>query len=73
MTATAPKLGVWASTAYTAPFNLLGWPAITVPVGFGAGNLPLGLQMAARPWHESVILRAAYTIEAAKIFTRPVN
>lgn len=71
MTATAPKLGVWATTTYTAPFNLLGWPAITVPVGLGAGNLPLGLQMAARPWHESVILRAAHTIEAAQIFTRP--
>ncbi|MBO0877464.1 MAG: amidase [Pseudonocardia sp.] len=41
------------------PFNFLGLPAITVPAGFAPGDLPLGLQLVARPWAEHLILRAA--------------
>jgi len=60
----APALGVPAPTRFTAPFNLLGWPAITVPVGRGAGGLPVGLQLAGRPWDEASVLRAARVVEA---------
>ena len=59
----APALGVPASTAFTAPFNTLGWPAITVPVGLTAERLPLGLQLAGRPWDEATVLRAARVVE----------
>jgi len=60
----APKLGepsrnIW----FTAPFNALGWPAITVPVGLTAEGLPLGLQIAGRPWEEATVLRAASVVE----------
>jgi aspartyl-tRNA(Asn)/glutamyl-tRNA(Gln) amidotransferase subunit A len=65
MTGPAPKLGVPAGTTYTAPFNLLGWPAITVPVGVTKDKLPLGLQLVARPWQEALLLRAARTLEVA--------
>lgn len=60
----APPLGIPASTRYTAPFNALGWPAITVPVGRTPEGLPLGLQLAARPWREDLVLRAARVVEA---------
>jgi aspartyl-tRNA(Asn)/glutamyl-tRNA(Gln) amidotransferase subunit A len=52
-------------TRYTAPFNLTGLPAITVPCGFTAQGLPVGLQMVAKPWAEAQLLRAAYTYEQA--------
>jgi amidase len=29
---------------YTAPFDLTGHPTITLPGGFGAGGMPIGLQ-----------------------------
>ena len=61
----APILGTPASTAFTAPFNTLGWPAITLPVGLTAEGLPLGLQLAGRPWDEATILRAARVVETA--------
>ncbi|MBE3590381.1 MAG: amidase [Firmicutes bacterium] len=43
----------------TAPFNLVGAPAITVPAGVGAAGLPVGLQLVAPWWEEARLLRAA--------------
>jgi aspartyl-tRNA(Asn)/glutamyl-tRNA(Gln) amidotransferase subunit A len=59
----APALGVPGSTYFTNPFNNLGWPAITVPCGRGPHGLPLGIQIAGRPWEEATVLRAAQAIE----------
>jgi Asp-tRNA(Asn)/Glu-tRNA(Gln) amidotransferase A subunit family amidase len=59
----APPLGVPTTTNFTAPFNALGWPTITVPVAVGAGNLPHGIQLAGRPWDDATVLRAAYALE----------
>ncbi|MEK7824162.1 MAG: amidase, partial [Candidatus Eisenbacteria bacterium] len=59
----APPLGVPAPTRFTAPFNLLGWPAISVPVGRSAGGLPLGLQLTGKPWDEATLLGAARVVE----------
>jgi aspartyl-tRNA(Asn)/glutamyl-tRNA(Gln) amidotransferase subunit A len=61
----APPLGVPASTRFTAPFNLLGWPAISVPVGRTEDGLPLGLQLVGRPWDETTVLRAARVVEGS--------
>ncbi|KAA3462996.1 Fatty acid amide hydrolase [Gossypium australe] len=43
--------------------NLLGLPAITVPVGYDKQGLPIGLQLIGRPWGEATILRLASAIE----------
>jgi aspartyl-tRNA(Asn)/glutamyl-tRNA(Gln) amidotransferase subunit A len=51
-------------TRYTAPFNLTGLPAISVPCGFTADRLPVGLQLIARPWAEAQLLRAAHAFES---------
>lgn len=52
-------------TRYTAPFNLTGLPAISIPCGFSAQGLPIGLQIIARPWDERRLLQAAYAYEQA--------
>jgi aspartyl-tRNA(Asn)/glutamyl-tRNA(Gln) amidotransferase subunit A len=51
-------------TRFTAPFNLSGLPAISVPCGFVDG-LPIGLQIVARAWAESKVLNAGYAYEQA--------
>ena len=53
-----------ALTQYTRPFNLTGYPALTVPCGFSDG-LPVGLQLAARPFDEATALRAGYAYQQA--------
>ena len=50
-------------TQYTRPFNLNGFPAVTVPCGFSESGMPIGLQLAARPFGEETILRAAHAYE----------
>ncbi len=61
----APERGIPATTMFTGPFNNLGWPAISIPVGRGEHNLPLGMQLAGKPWDEATVLRAAQSIEEA--------
>ena len=50
-------------TRFTAPFNLTGLPAISVPCGFTHQGLPIGLQIVAAPWAEAAILQAAHAFE----------
>jgi aspartyl-tRNA(Asn)/glutamyl-tRNA(Gln) amidotransferase subunit A len=52
-------------TQYTRPFNLNGFPAITLPCGFSDDGLPIGLQLAGRPFDEDIVLRAAHAYEQA--------
>ncbi|MFC2055222.1 amidase [Chloroflexota bacterium] len=52
-------------TRYTAPFNLTGLPAISLPCGFTSGGLPIGLQIVCHPWGEARLLRAALAYEGA--------
>ncbi len=56
--ATVPAL-----TQYTRPWNITGFPAISVPCGFSSESLPIGLQLAGRPFDEETVLRAAHAYE----------
>jgi aspartyl-tRNA(Asn)/glutamyl-tRNA(Gln) amidotransferase subunit A len=47
----------------TMPFNLSGLPAISLPCGFTAGSLPIGLQIVGKPFEESMILRIAHAYQ----------
>ncbi|MEM9623353.1 MAG: amidase, partial [Pseudomonadota bacterium] len=40
-----------------------GLPAISVPAGFTAGGMPVGLELLAGPWQEQLLLNLAYTVE----------
>jgi aspartyl-tRNA(Asn)/glutamyl-tRNA(Gln) amidotransferase subunit A len=53
------------STYFTALFNTTGQPAVTVPCGVTAAGLPVGLQIAGRPYDEALILRVAQSYEFA--------
>jgi len=43
--------------------NLLGLPAIVVPVGQDSNNLPIGLQFMSSAWNEALTLRVAHATE----------
>jgi aspartyl-tRNA(Asn)/glutamyl-tRNA(Gln) amidotransferase subunit A len=68
---TAPLLGGDAVeqarglTRFTAPFNLSGLPALSLPCGFTRQGLPIGLQIISRPWAEAEVLRAGQAYEQA--------
>jgi len=52
-------------TRFTAPFNLTGLPALTVPCGFTKDGLPIGLQIVSRAWNEAGALRTGYAFQQA--------
>jgi len=52
-------------TRFTAPFNLAGVPALSVPCGFTKEGLPIGLQIISRAWNEAGVLRAGYAFQQA--------
>lgn len=53
----------WSWCPYTYPWNMTGQPAASVPIGFTAAGLPVGVQIIGRVGDEAVILRAAAAIE----------
>lgn len=52
-------------TRFTAPFNLAGLPALSLPCGFTKEGLPIGLQIVARAWAEAKVLNVGYAFEQA--------
>lgn len=64
--ATAPVF-----TRLTAPFNLTGLPALSVPCGFTSDGLPIGLQIVGAPWAERRVLRVGRAYEGAATHARP--
>jgi amidase len=50
---------------FTYPFNITGHPAISVPAGWTAEGLPVGLQIVGRRFADATVLRAAAAFEAA--------
>jgi amidase len=59
------------SVRYTQWFNTLGAPAAVVPVGHSSEGLPIGVQIAARPFEDEVVLGVAGVIDAAFGFLPP--
>ncbi|MCI0553563.1 MAG: amidase, partial [Anaerolineae bacterium] len=52
-------------TRFTAPFNLTGLPALSLPCGFTQSGLPIGLQIVSRAWGDAKALNAGYAFEQA--------
>jgi aspartyl-tRNA(Asn)/glutamyl-tRNA(Gln) amidotransferase subunit A len=49
--------------ALVGPFNYLGLPALSLPVGRDGNGMPIGLQLVARPFAEGLLLRVAAAYE----------
>jgi len=57
---------------YTQWFNLLGAPAAVVPVGRSPEGLPIGVQIAGRPFEDERVLGIAAAVEARHGYTPPL-
>jgi Asp-tRNA(Asn)/Glu-tRNA(Gln) amidotransferase A subunit family amidase len=57
---TVKYLDAWS---YCEWFNLLGFPAVVVPMGRSAEGLPIGVQIVGRPWEEELVLAIAAALE----------
>jgi len=60
---TVRYLDAWS---YCEWFNLLGFPAVVVPMGYSDEGLPIGVQIVGRPWQEEVVLAVAAKLEEAR-------
>ena len=49
--------------SFTSPYNMTGLPAISVPCGLTPDGLPVGLQIAGKPFDEPTIIQAAYAYQ----------
>ena len=62
---TDDPLSMYLSDLATVPVNLAGLPALSLPCGFDAKGLPVGLQLIANVLREDLLFRAAYAYEQA--------
>src|SRR5207253_11410009 len=53
-------------TAYTAPINSTGQPALSIPAGKSASGLPVGIQIVADQSQEGILLRLGSQLEEAR-------
>jgi aspartyl-tRNA(Asn)/glutamyl-tRNA(Gln) amidotransferase subunit A len=63
-----PKWDLFAAPSFTMPFNVAGYPAISVCSGFGAGGLPVSIQLVGKPFQEPTLFRVADAFEKATPF-----
>jgi aspartyl-tRNA(Asn)/glutamyl-tRNA(Gln) amidotransferase subunit A len=63
-----PKWDLFAAPNFTMPFNVTGYPAISVCSGFGASGLPVAIQLVGKPFAEPTLLRVADAFEKATPF-----
>lgn len=67
---TADPLQMYLSDIFTISANLAGIPGMSLPCGFTSSGLPIGLQLLAKPFGETTLLRAGYAFEQAATWER---
>lgn len=60
----------WQKPSITTVFDVTGGPAVMLCSGYSESGLPLGMQIAGRPFADSVVLRVAYAYEQATMWCR---
>ncbi len=63
-----PKWDLFEKPGFMMPFNVAGYPAISVCAGFGEGGLPVAIQLVGKPFQEPTLLRIAHSFEEATDF-----
>jgi amidase len=63
-------LGLTAYMPFCPPINLVGFPAASVPAGTSTDGLPLGVQLAAAPGGEALLLSLALQLETLRPWPR---
>jgi aspartyl-tRNA(Asn)/glutamyl-tRNA(Gln) amidotransferase subunit A len=63
-----PKWDLFGPPNFTMPFNVAGYPAISVCAGFGEGGLPVAIQLVGKPFQETTLFRVADAFEKATPF-----
>lgn len=58
-------LEMYMGDAYSVPVNIAGLPAISLPCGVGADNMPVGMQLIGREFSEPLLYRIADAFENA--------
>jgi aspartyl-tRNA(Asn)/glutamyl-tRNA(Gln) amidotransferase subunit A len=58
-------LAMYLNDVFTIPVNLAGLPGMSLPCGFDAQGLPIGLQLIGKPWDEETLFKAAFAYESA--------
>src|SRR5580700_10635928 len=70
----APKIDavpIWdlfERPSFMMPFNVTGYPAMSICSGYGAGGLPVAVQLVGKPFQEATVLRIADAFEKATPF-----
>jgi aspartyl-tRNA(Asn)/glutamyl-tRNA(Gln) amidotransferase subunit A len=67
---TADPLTMYLSDIFTLSANLAGVPAMSLPCGFSSSGLPIGLQLLAKPFHETDLFAAGHAYEGATDWTK---
>jgi amidase len=59
-------------TQFTLPHNIMGTPAISLPLAMHSNGLPIGIQLGTRPADEHVLLQLAAALEEAMPWRREI-
>ncbi len=62
------KWDLFQQPSFMMPFNVAGYPAMSVCSGYGAGGLPVAIQLVGKPFQEAAVLRIADAFEKATPF-----
>ena len=60
-----PENALTLMSRLTRPFNICGYPTVTVPCGFTKSGMPIGMQIAGRMFEDAAVLGAAHAYEQA--------
>jgi aspartyl-tRNA(Asn)/glutamyl-tRNA(Gln) amidotransferase subunit A len=60
-----PVWDVFDRPSFTIPFNVAGYPAISICAGYGEGGLPVAVQLVGKPFDEAMLFRVADAFEKA--------
>jgi amidase len=61
-----PVLDVVASVSFTAFGNVTGLPAVSLPLHWSEGGLPVGVQLVGGPWQEALLIALSAQLEQAQ-------